>query len=112
MKKIVRLTESDLIKLVKRVISEQSFTKDEEKMILDAGFKRVSDKLYVKGLFEVVPKPDCGKYMGIIVSQNMPGGGKRQLNKGRECPDDCWDWWENFINILKYQETNSDYLPK
>ena len=42
MKKVVRLTESDLVRIVKRVISEQS-ENPFYKALLDFGYQRVSD---------------------------------------------------------------------
>ena len=51
MKKIVRLTESDLVRLVKKVIKEQDYNNIPNAKISKLGFKRI-DKIGIWGQFQ------------------------------------------------------------
>jgi hypothetical protein len=79
MKKIVRLTESDLVRLVKRVLSEQmskltpensmvgkTFKWDSKTCVIEKAFKLPND-----GGFLVLPKEGCRKNNGIV--DGVPG---------------------------------------
>jgi len=78
MKKIVRLTESDLVRIVKRVVSEQNDPQDPsthfgtvEKALIPKGFKTDSSMVKLVGSIDLT-KGDTSGHKGIIVRYNSP----------------------------------------
>jgi hypothetical protein len=131
MKRIVRLTESDLIKLVKRVINEQTEntnkTFDEISLSLLKSYgltvnpqkteaKAYAPAKYQPNLVEVkISKVPCrieegsNMYVSIDIYVNQ-----QKINKGKECPDACWGILKDAMGIGLSQNKKIDYisLPK
>ena len=97
--KVINLTESDLRRIVKRVISEQKnsgFSKYAQDRFDEEGFKKVSDTEYKNDKRNAVVKlKSCGEYDGFTYFKN----GKK-IYEG--CPDACWTWW--YKNVSKELE--------
>jgi hypothetical protein len=89
MKKVIRLTESDLVRLVKRVISEESTKFGEYAiMVLERNkFKINSEKTTATKENLLVTPYKCEIGSGINIF-SLPG--KKDLNPNDKCPDDCW----------------------
>jgi len=78
MKKIVRLTESDLVRIVKRVINEE--TTDTLKKIEDINFKDGKDYFFtVFGKDKNVIKNKDGKPVRVAMSAKSVGGNSYDL---------------------------------
>ena len=97
--KVITLSESDLRRIVKRVISEQKdsgFSTYAKDRFVEAGFKKVSDTEYKNDKRNVVVKlKECGEYDGFTYFKD----GKK-IYEG--CPDACWSWWSK--NVSKEPE--------
>lgn len=96
MKKVVKLTESDLIRLIKKVIKE-SEDKDIDKFDAYAieqftkkGFKKDNDKKYTKWDWSIEYKyyqyPTYG-IDGFVAKYN-------NIKKYDGPADDCWEWFQ------------------
>lgn len=100
MKKVIRLTESQLVDLVKKVINEDMGSVDFDEYGIEklnkAGFKKISNGKYVKGKYKVVIyTKGCGeKYPGFTCFKD-----DKAIYQG--CPDDCWVWWKENVSNLK-----------
>lgn len=93
MKKVIRLTESDLIKIVKRVLNENEsnpgkFGEYEIKKFKSKGFTKVSDTKYKKGDitidYKYFPKE---KIDGFVAKK----GNQVLADKPA---DACWSWFD------------------
>lgn len=94
MKKVVKLTESDLIRLIKKVIKE-SEDKDINKFdayaieqFTNKGFKKVNDKKYTKGLWSIEYR-----YYPTYGIDGFVAKDKGQVKYDGPA-DDCWKWFE------------------
>lgn len=99
MKKIVKLTESKLIEIIKKTIEESEesssigFEDYAIQKFTEAGFKKVSNTLYKKDVsptktlkVESYTKGCPAEFPGFTFFQN-----DKPIYQG--CPDACWVWW-------------------
>jgi hypothetical protein len=107
MKKVLRLTESDLVRLVKRIIKEEensevkSFGDYARKQLEKYGFKieTISGKEVAKlkgnkRLLQIYPKKCTNGYDGIEIYEN-----ERIINQSELCPDACWSFLDKTLGV-------------
>ena len=92
MKKIVKLTESDLIKIIKKVIIENKdlgkFDSYANEEFTKKGFKKINDKKYTKGDWSIEYKYYPEHEIDGFVAKYK---GQVKLDKPA---DACWVWLE------------------
>lgn len=106
MKKVIKLKESDLVKLVKGILNEEDQMEPEMsnntfdqygiQKLTEEGFRKVSNTLYKKDVspaktlkVSLYVKGCSAEYPGFTFFVN-----DKAIYQG--CPDACWVWWDKY----------------
>lgn len=102
MKKVVKLTESDLINIVKRVLKEESLAMSTKGSLTDIAKKSFSDKQDFPEVYRCTQNPDC-KWVINNARNVKVGGVPNPVGKEFKSSD--------FIEILK-SDGDLSFMPK
>jgi len=122
MRKVVRLTESDLVRIVKRVISEQEGGQDPQdpkthfdtviKFLTPKGFKQDNSMAKSMGVIQL-SKGDINGHKGIIVRYNSP---MHQLSNKKQVVELIVNnkliksWNQSNVNMYDVVNTVKNYI--